>query len=330
MSSKPGRGQLGGSLCLFLTACIWGTAFVAQSVGTEYVGAFTFNMSRSVLAGLVLLPVIAISGRMKKNRGFSGGNGTETAGAGGNIAEKTAGKDEKSEKKQLIAGGILCGIALCVASNLQQIGIAYTTVGKAGFITAMYIILVPVFSVFLHKKAGMKLWISVVIAVAGLYLLCMTEGFSVAKGDLIVFLCAVAFSVHILAVSYFAPRVDGIKMSCIQFWTAAVISAAGMLIFEQPDPQALLDAWLPVCYAGVLSSGVGYTLQIVGQKDVNPTLASLIMSLESVISVIAGWVLLHQTMGAREIAGCVLMFAAIILAQLPERRRDAAQEKATH
>ena len=282
-------------------------------------------MSRSVLAGLVLLPVIAVSERMKKNGGVTG---TESVNDSGYHAAKTAEKEKKQARRQLIAGGILCGIALCVASNLQQIGIAYTTVGKAGFITAMYIILVPIFSVFLHKKAGIKLWISVVIAVAGLYLLCMTEGLSVAGGDLIVFLCAIAFSVHILVVSHFAPKVDGVKMSCIQFWTAAAISAVGMLIFEQPDPQAILDAWMPVCYAGILSSGVGYTLQIVGQKDVNPTIASLIMSLESVISVIAGWVLLDQAMGAREIAGCVLMFAAIILAQLPERRKSPARGEA--
>ena len=310
MSSKSGKSQLGGSLCLFLTAFIWGTAFVAQSVGTEYVGAFTFNMSRSVLAGLALLPVIAVSEGRKRNRDIPDVRAEENR------------NEKKKERKQLIAGGILCGTALCVASNLQQIGIAYTTVGKAGFITAMYIILVPVFSVFLHKKAGMKLWISVVIAVAGLYLLCMTGGgLSVEKGDLIVFCCAVAFSVHILTISFFAPKVDGVKMSCIQFWTAAVISAAGMLIFERPDPDAVLAAWMPICYAGILSSGVGYTLQIVGQKDLNPTVASLIMSLESVISVIAGWVILGQSMGAREIAGCILMFAAIILAQLPERQK---------
>lgn len=301
-----------GPIYLFLTAFIWGTAFVAQSVGTEYVGAFTFNMSRSVLAGLFLLPVIAVMSRRK------------AGGAGAAALQGAAPDEKKRERKLLITGGVVCGIVLCVSSNLQQIGIGYTTVGKAGFITAMYIILVPVFSIFLHKKAGIKLWISVVIAVAGLYLLCMNGSFSVAKGDLIVLLCAVSFAIHILAVSYFSPKVDGVKMSCIQFWVVAALSAVGMLLFERPDPKAVLDAWMPVCYAGILSSGVGYTLQIVGQRDMNPTVASLIMSLESVISVIAGWAILHQTMGAREIWGCVLMFAAIVLAQIPDRRAGEA------
>ena len=307
MNSSKNR-NIKGPIYLFLTAFIWGTAFVAQSVGTEYVGPFTFNMSRSVLAGLFLIPVIAVMQRIGPKK------------------PDKEDKDQPQERKTLIAGGVLCGVALFVASNLQQIGIEYTTVGKAGFITAMYIILVPIFSIFLHKKAGMKLWVSVVIAVAGLYLLCMSGSFSVAKGDLIVFLCAIAFSFHILIISHFSPKVDGVKMSCIQFWVTAILSAVFMLIFERPDFSALLAAWMPICYAGVLSSGVAYTLQIVGQKDMNPTVASLIMSLESVISVIAGWAVLHQTMGAREIAGCVLMFIAIILAQLPERGVSEVQE----
>ena len=323
-----------GPIYLFLTAFIWGTAFVAQSVGTEYVGPFTFNMSRSVLAGLFLLPVIAVMQRLSQDK--DAGSQSKRGGLSSDAAAPVTSSDEasafaeneaglgqqktSSDKKTLVVGGVLCGVALFVASNLQQIGIGYTTVGKAGFITAMYIILVPIFSVFLHKKAGIKLWISVVIAVAGLYLLCMNGSFSIAKGDLIVFLCAIAFSFHILIISHFSPKVDGVKMSCIQFWVTAILSAVFMLIFEHPDFSAVLEAWLPIVYAGVLSSGVAYTLQIVGQKDMNPTVASLIMSLESVISVIAGWIILHQTMGAREVAGCVLMFIAIILAQLPERR----------
>ena len=185
----------------------------------------------------------------------------------------------------------------------------------------MYIILVPVLSLFLHKKAGIKLWISVVVAVAGLYLLCMSGGgFSVNKGDVIIFLCAIAFSVHILTISYFSPKTDGVRMSCIQFWTSAVLSAVFMAVFEKPDFGAVLDAWLPVCYAGIFSSGVAYTLQIIGQREMNPTVASLILSLESVISAVAGWVILREVMSPREIFGCILMFAAIILAQLPDRK----------
>lgn len=310
--------SLKGSLLLFLTAFIWGVAFVAQSVGSEYIGPFTFNMSRSVLGGTFLLPVIAVMQRLRKEDSGDGlqSEADMTAGEGA----LTPAEKKRKERKTLITGGVACGSILFVSSNLQQIGIQYTTVGKAGFITAMYIILVPIFSIFLHKKAGVKLWISVVIAVAGLYLLCMTEDFSVAKGDVIVFLCAIAFSFHILTVSHFSPKTDGVKMSCIQFWTAAILSGICMFLFEEPSLSAILAAWLPVCYAGVLSSGVAYTLQIVGQKDMNPTVASLIMSLESVIAVIAGWILLDQTMGTREISGCILMFIAIILAQLPDRK----------
>ncbi len=335
MNNSKNR-NIKGPVYLFLTAFIWGTAFVAQSVGTEYMGPFTFNMSRSVLAGLFLIPVIAVMQRLSQDK--DAGSQPKRGGISSDAAAPSKSSDEaaaftgteagrgqqeaSSGKKTLVVGGTLCGFALFVASNLQQIGIGYTTVGKAGFITAMYIIFVPVFSVFLHKRAGIKLWISVVIAVAGLYLLCMNCSFSIAKGDLIVFLCAIAFSFHILIISYFSPKTDGVKMSCIQFWVTAALSAIFMLIFEQPDLGAMIAAWLPICYAGVLSSGVAYTLQIVGQKDMNPTVASLIMSLESVISVIAGWAVLHQTMGAREIVGCILMFIAIILAQLPERRSD--------
>lgn len=300
-----------GSVLLFITAFIWGTAFVAQSVGTEFVGPFTFNMSRSVLAGVFLIPVIAVIDAGKKKK---------SAGAG--CAEVTV-SDRKAERRTLWTGGICCGLCLCAASNLQQIGIKYTTVGKAGFITAMYIILVPVFSVFLNKKAGLKLWISVVTAVAGLYFLCMTDGFSIQKGDFLVMLCAVTFSFHILVIDYFSSKTDGVKMSCIQFWVVAVVSGILMMIFEKPDWNMLLEAWLPVCYAGIMSSGVAYTLQIVGQRDLNPTVASLIMSLESVIAAIAGWALLDQNMGGREIFGCVLMFIAIILAQLPERKKNS-------
>lgn len=307
--NNQGSYNFKGPILLFLASFIWGTAFVAQSVGTEYMGPFTFNMSRSLLGGLFLLPVIGIIQKI------GSGKNAESA------PEREDPEKRNANRKLLIIGGISCGTILCISSNLQQIGIQYTTVGKAGFITAMYIILVPVFSLFLHKKAGIKLWLSVAISVAGLYLLCMSGGsFSVGKGDAIVFLCAVTFSFHILAISYFSPKVDGVKMSCIQFWTAAILSGICMLIFEDPNLDLILEAWLPLCYAGILSSGVAFTFQIVGQKDLNPTVASLIMSLESVISAVAGWVILDEVMSPREIFGCVLMFAAIILAQFPEGR----------
>ena len=208
-------------------------------------------------------------------------------------------------------------MALFLASNLQQFGIKYTTVGKAGFITALYIILVPVLGLFMRKRVQGKVWVSVVLAVAGLYLLCITDGFSLGVGDLLVLLCALMFSVHILVIDYFSPRTDGVKMSCIQFFVCGILSGIAMLIFEKPSLDAILQAWMPILYAGVLSCGVAYTLQIVGQKDMDPTVAALILSLESVVSVLAGWVLLGESMSLRELSGCGLMFAAIILAQLP-------------
>lgn len=298
------------SMLLLLTAAIWGVAFVAQSVGMDYVGPFTFNTVRSLLGGIVLIPCIVLLKRI--NVGSK-----DTAGA----AEHASG-DPAGQRKVLLTGGVACGVLLCIASNLQQFGIMYTSVGKSGFITAMYIVLVPVLGIFLKKKAGIKIWCSVAIAVGGLYLLCMTDsGFSIQKGDLLLLLGAVIFSFHILTIDYFSPKVDGVKMSCIQFFTCGILSMVCMFLFEQPQIGAILQAWMPIVYAGVLSCGVAYTLQIVGQKGMNPTVASLILSMESVISVIAGWLILHQKLSGRELLGCVLMFVAIILVQLPERKR---------
>ena len=298
------------SVLLLLTAAIWGVAFVAQSVGMDYVGPFTFNTVRSLIGGIVLIPCIVLLKRI--NAGSK-----DTAGA----AEHASG-DPAGQRKVLLTGGVACGVLLCIASNLQQFGIMYTSVGKSGFITAMYIVLVPVVGIFLKKKAGVKIWCSVAIAVCGLYLLCMTDnGFSIQKGDLLLLLGAVVFSFHILTIDYFSPKVDGVKMSCIQFFTCGILSMVCMFLFEQPQIGAILQAWMPIVYAGVLSCGVAYTLQIVGQKGMNPTVASLILSMESVISVIAGWLILHQKLSGRELLGCVLMFAAIILVQLPERKR---------
>lgn len=298
------KKQLQSSLLLLVTALIWGTAFVAQSVAMDYIEPFTFNAIRFLLGGTVLLPVIAVG--TKKMRKAEKGTGTD-----------------RSEKKLLWKGGIICGVALCVASALQQFGIQGTTVGKTGFVTALYIVLVPVFGVFLHKKAGIKLWISVLVAIFGLYLLCMkAESFSVNHYDVILLFCAAAFAVQILYVDYFSPKLDAVKLSCIQFYVCGLLSLVMMLLTEHPDPGAILVAWKPVLYTGVMSCGVAYTLQVVGQKNLNPVIASLIMSLEAVISAIAGWVILGQHLSRREIAGCVVMFAAILLAQLPTGSRE--------
>lgn len=282
-------------LLLLLTATIWGVAFVAQSVGMDYVEPFTFNGLRNLLGALVLLPVIY---------GMSG---------------KKAAAVEKKDTKTLWLGGVLCGLCLCVASSLQQIGIQYTTAGKAGFLTAMYIIMVPVFGLFLKKRCSPFVGISIVLATVGLYLLSIKEGFNIGKGDIYVILCAVVFSIHILVIDYFAPKCNGVKLSCIQFLVCGVLCSVIALVVEEPTISGILAAWLPIAYAGVMSCGVAYTLQIIGQKGMNPTVASLILSLESVISVLAGWLLLHQTLSAREIIGCMIMFAAIILAQLPAK-----------
>lgn len=304
------------AMMLMLAAFIWGTAFVAQSVGMDHLGPFTFNGVRNFIGAAALLPCIWFLDRL--NAKEKTGNGMEES--------ETQGKTPK-ERKDLIAGGIACGVVLFTASSLQQVGLQYTTVGKAGFITACYIIIVPVCGIFLHKKIGAKVWIAAVLSLAGLYLLCITEKFSVGKGDLLMFLCALVFSMHIMVIDHFSPKVDGVKMSCIQFFVCGVLSLVPMFLLENPQMAAMIKSWAPILYAGVLSSGVAYTLQIVGQKNVNPAIASLILSLESCFSVLAGWVVLNQQLSAREALGCVLMFAAIVLAQLPKRQPADGEKK---
>ena len=290
--------RMKNNILLVLTALIWGCAFVAQSVGMDYVGPFSFNMARFLIGAIVLLPVIWFMDRQRKTG-----------------AEKGAGQ------KTLIIGGICCGIALAVASTLQQWGILFTTVGKAGFITAMYIVIVPLLGIFIGKKVRPLIIGCVAIAVVGFYFLCMTESLRLGLGDFLVLLCAIAFSIHILVIDHFSPKVDGVKMSAIQFLTAAIISAVPTLLWEQPVFTEILQAWQPVLYAGVMSCGVAYTLQIIAQKNADPTVASLLLSLESVFSVLAGWVLLGQGLSLKEMFGCVLIFCAIILAQLPEKKK---------
>lgn len=286
----------GSVLLLLLTAVIWGVAFVAQSVGGDSVGPFTFLASRSFIAGLALLPVIAWRNR-----------------------RATAAKTTSASSRTLWLGGILCGAALMIASAFQQIGIGdpNTTVGKAGFITALYIVIVPLAGIFMKKRIPVTVWIGVALATFGMYLLCITESFSISYGDVLILICAVCFSVQILLVDHFSPKVDGVKLACIEFFTCGTLSLVMMLITETPTWGSILEAWMPILYAGLFSSAVGYTLQIVAQKNVPPTLASLLMSLESVFSVLAGWVILGQSMSGRELIGCVLVFAAVLLAQIP-------------
>ena len=286
------------SLMLLLTAAIWGVAFVAQSVGMDYIGPFTFNAIRSLVGGLVLIPCIWLLNRKKPA-----------------AQEDTPAQSDRT----LFIGGICCGVALAVASSLQQMGIQYSSVGKAGFITALYIVIVALLGLLFKRRVSGLIWVAVVIAVGGMYLLCITEGFSVGKGDLLVMASAFCFSAHILIIDYFSPKADGVKMSCIQFLVCGLLCAVPMLIMERPSLPQILAAWMPLIYAGVFSCGVGYTLQIVGQRHIDPTIASLILSLESVISVLAGWVILGQKLTVRELIGCILVFCAIILAQLPQK-----------
>ena len=293
------------NILLALTALIWGSAFVAQSVGMDYLGPFTFNSIRSVMGGIVLLPVLFIL----KGQGRQSGH-----------PESDAGESSAGGRKTLVIGGILCGIALAVASSLQQIGIVYTSAGKAGFITALYILIVPIIRLFLGRRAGRKVWIGVALAVAGMYFLCITDGFSISKGDFLVFLCAVIFSVHILVIDHFAPKVDGVALSCIQFLVCGILCAVPMLALERPQVDEIQAAWMPLAYAGVLSCGVAYTLQVIAQKNTDPTVASLLLSLESVFSVLTGWVILGERLSGRELFGCALVFAAVLLAQLPGKK----------
>ncbi len=331
--------KMRSNLLLILTAFIWGVAFVAQSVGMDYVGPFTFISVRNFIATIVLLLCIKILDRCGRpvgdcvGAGDTGDNncGNICAGEKGNIGcgivctetnhlSNTGTADGRRRNhggKTLIIGGIACGVCLAVASSFQQIGLNYTTVGKAGFITAMYIVAVPILGLFVGKKVRLISWISVGIAVFGLYLLCMTENLTLSRGDLLVLICAFCFALHILCIDHFSPKVDGVRMSCIQFFTCGILCGIPALIFESPDIRSILAAWLPILYAGALSSAAGYTLQIIAQKNTEPVIASLLMSLESVFSVLAGWVLLHQKLSTREMLGCFVIFAAIILTQLP-------------
>ena len=284
-----------------LAAFIWGTAFVAQDVCADAMGAFTFNGTRYYIAVLSLLVVLAVSSGFKKDR------------------PQVTPEEKKAQRRQLWLGGFCCGTVLAIASNFQQAGlVAGTDGGKAGFITALYVVLVPVFGLFLGRKGSAQLWVSMAIAVVGLYLLCMKDGFgSIQSSDWLLLLCAVLFSFQIMAVDHFSPQMDGVRLSLVEFFVVSVESTVAAFLFEQPAMAEFVTFAGPILYCGIMSSGVAYTLQILGQRDLNPAVASLIMCLESVFSALGGWLLLHQNLSFRESTGCVLLFAAVVLAQLP-------------
>jgi drug/metabolite transporter (DMT)-like permease len=292
-----------GNLLLFLTAFIWGTSFIAQSKGVELISPVAFNGIRNMLGAAVLIPVIAVRGFAARRRGESFIKGGKT----------------------LILGGVVCGIFLCLATTVQTMGMVETSPGKAGFLTALYMVIVPIIGIFLGKRPNVLVLISVIIAVAGLYLMCIDSKLTINYGDILIIICAFIFSGHILAVDYFSPKVDGIALSALQFFVCGVLNLGWMFLFESPEIAPILDRWASIGYSGIMSCGVAYTLQIVGQKYTDPTSASILMSLESVFATLAtvflvaiGWNLTGGVMSAKEITGCVLMFAAIILVQLPD------------
>ena len=289
-----------GVLFPLLAAMIWGTAFVAQDVCADVIDTFTFNAIRSYVAVIVLLIIIFVFDKVDKNK-----------------VERTP-EQKAIDRKNLIKGGLWCGIALGIASNFQQAGIqAGTDAGKAGFITALYVVLVPLFGLFFKRKVDLPVWIAVVLSVVALYLLCIKGEFRLQFGDLLILVCAICFAGHILIIDHFTATVDGIKLSCAQFLVAGIVSTICMIFFSHPDWNAILSCALPILYVGIFSSGVAYTLQILAQKDSNPTVVTILLSMESVFAVISGAIILHQQMSGREYLGCVLMFAAVVLAQIP-------------
>lgn len=309
MENAKRRG-VPGEVSLLLAAVIWGGAFVAQSLGGDSLGPLSFNASRSLIGALALVPVILWNDR-----------------------KQGTGRPKGRERRLLWLGGTLCGICLTLAVNLQQVAIAWVdasgraNVGKIGFLTTTYIVLVPILSLFLKKRVGANVYAGILLALAGMYLLCVKEaGFALGGGDVYALLAALMFALQIIVIDIFAPKVDNIRLSAIQFLVCGVLSGALALGTEAQSARAYWDAALPVLYTGVLSSGVGYTLQIVGQRRCRPQMASLLMSTESVFSVVFGFLILHQKMTGRELIGCALMLAAVLLAQWKPRGERNANE----
>ncbi len=286
---------IGANLMLILTALIWGSAFVAQNSAGNILGTFSINFSRYLVGAVALIPVYLVFGK----------------------------KGDKQKTKNSVIGGIFCGFALFAASAFQQLGIIYgKDEGKAGFITVMYVIIVPVIGLLFKKKVGLLTWIAVALAPIGLYFLCIEGSLIPQTADIILFICALIFSVHIMVIDHFSPNADGVLMSCVQFFVTAVLSFICMLIFEPQYVASIPNAWLEILYLGIMSSGVGYTLQIIAQKHTNPTVASLLMSLESVFAMVCGAVFSQTIPATRKIIGAVIIFAAVVLTQLPQRSKE--------
>lgn len=306
MNSK----KITSSLLLLLAAFIWGSAFIAQSLGMEHIGPLSFVSIRSFIGFLALIPILLVMQRIQKNKA-----------EGVQVIPQSAYKI-----KRALIGGAVCGVFLLIGMVTQQYGILHLTesggnVGKAGFITTMYILIVPIFGLFFRQKVTPKLWVSVGLAIVALYLLSVGEGFTVATGDILLIVCAFGFAAQILAADYFVKETNGVLLSCLQFLFCALVTVIPAILFEKPDPSMILPAWKSLLYTGAMSSGVAFTLQIVAQKNLHPTLASLLMSCESVFAVLSALVILGQIPTAREMLGSVIMFISVILAQLPPLKK---------
>lgn len=306
------KSQIKGVLLLLLTSLIWGISFVSQSVGMESVDAFTFMGIRTLMGATVLLPFIIVRD---------------------NITKKNMTKEELAERKandkKTIKYGIIIGIFLCIATNLQQFAFYYSTAGKIAFITAMYMFFVPLVGLFFKKKVPLSTWLCIAAGVWGLFLLCVnpSEFGKFNKGDILALICALFFCFQILLIERFAPSCDGVKLSCVQFYTSGIITAILMFIFEKPEWKAIKSAAIPLLYSGIMSCGIAYTLQVVGQKYCEATIASLAMCMESVFAVLASAMLLHEKLSGREITGCAIMFAAIVTTQLVDIYKSRKQNK---
>jgi len=308
------KSQIKGVLILLLTALIWGISFVSQSVGMESVDAFTFMGIRTLMGATVLVPFILVRDKIT-----------------GKKMTKEELAERKATDKKTIKYGIILGIFLCIATNFQQFAFYYSTAGKIAFITAMYMFFVPMVGLFFRKRVPVVTWICIAMGFVGLYFLSFAKGAgfgSLNKGDILAFICALFFCGQILMIERFAPNCDGIKLSCVQFYTSGIITTILMFIFEKPEWHAIKSAAIPLLYSGIMSCGIAYTLQIVGQKYCESTIASLAMCMESVFAVLAAAILLHETLTGREVAGCVIMFTAIVLSQVVDIVKAKKQGKA--
>lgn len=306
------KNKLKGNSFLLVTALIWGSGFVAQRVGMEYVGPLTFTAIRFWLGAAVLIPVVHILNKKEISKEISTDAGSDNY------------RSVQYGRKHLVKAGIICGCILFAGSILQQYGLVFTTAGKAGFITALYIVLVPIFGLILKQKPGIKSWIGVALGTGGLYFLTITESLTIARGDFVVLIGAFFWAAHVLVIDHFNPYVDGIKLSITQFAVCASIASIGMFIFEAPSFNIIMGGAVPILYSGILSCGVGFTFQILGQRHTSPTVASLILSMEAVFGAVFGFLLLREIMSIREITGCLLMLSAVIISQLPAIKKPAA------